>query len=101
MPVTLERNDVSWVIRLEGLVTVNSASALKELLVEWFSSGKNLELDLERAEEIDLTTLQLLWAAARDGQSKGVRVVTRASAAAIAAARDTGFAQLPGFPVAV
>ncbi|HUI81780.1 MAG TPA: STAS domain-containing protein [Bryobacteraceae bacterium] len=101
MPVTLERNDVSWLIRLEGLVTVNSASALKGLLVEWFPSGKNLELDLERAEEIDLTILQLLWAAARDGQTKGVSMVARASGAARAAAQDAGFAQLPGFPIAV
>jgi anti-sigma B factor antagonist len=99
MPVTLQRQEGSWLIRLEGQVTVTSAAELKERLLEWLAAGKNLELDLESAEEIDITILQLLWAAAREAARTGTKIVARASSAAATAARDSGFGQLPGFPV--
>jgi anti-anti-sigma regulatory factor len=99
MPVTLQRQESSWLIRLEGRITVTCAAELKELLLEWLSSGKDLELDLERAEEIDITVMQLLWAAARDSARMGGKIVARASRAAALAGREAGFTQLPGFPV--
>ena len=99
MPVTLQRQEASWLIRLEGQITVTSAAELKELLLEWLSAGKDLELDLERAEEIDITIMQLLWAAAREAARTGAKIVARASSAAAMAAATRVFAQLPGFPV--
>jgi len=99
MPVTLQRQETSWLITLEGRLTVTSAAELKEMLLEWLSSGKDLELDLERVEEIDITVLQLLWAAARDGARMGGKIVAGASPAAALAVCEAGFAQLPGFPV--
>ena len=99
MAVTLQRHESHCLIRLEGPVTVTSAAELKELLLEWLGSGKNLEFDLEQAEEIDITIQQLLWAAAREAARTGARIATHASGAAVAAVRDSGFAQLPGFPV--
>ncbi len=100
MPVILLRQEPSWLIKLEGQITVTSALQLKELLLEWVSAGTDLDLDLERAEEVDVTIMQLLWAAAREGAGAGRKIVAHASSAATAAARDSGFAQLPGFPVA-
>jgi len=95
MPVTLQRQESTWLIRLEGRITLTSAAELKELLLEWLSAGKSLELDLEPAEEIDITIMQLVWAAARTG---GKILIRRSSAAALAI-RDAGFDRLPGFPI--
>jgi len=94
MPVTLLRQETTWHLKLDNPVTVASAAELKEALVAWLSSGKDLELDLKNIEEIDLTVLQLLWAAARTGG----KIVARASDAVRRAARDAGFPGLPGFP---
>jgi anti-anti-sigma regulatory factor len=99
MPVTLQRQESTWLIRLEGRVTLTSAAELKEVLLEWLSAGKNLELDLEPAEEIDITIMQLLWAAGREAARTGVKILIHRSSAVAMAIRDAGFDQLPGFPV--
>ena len=99
MPLTIQREESRWLIRIEGQITLASAGELKELLVEWLAARKDLELDLRLVEEIDITTMQLLTAAAREAGRMGVAVGACASAAAAAAVRDAGFAQIPGFPV--
>ena len=99
MPVTLQQDESHCLIRLEGQVTLTSAADLKTLLLEGLATGKGLELDLERADEIDVTILQLLWAGAREAASQGVGIVWRASEAATAAARDAGFDRMMALPV--
>lgn len=86
-------------IGIDGQATLTSAGELKALLLEWLAAGKNLHLDLETAEDLDIPHMQLLWAAAREAVRTGVEISCRASGAAAAAARDSGFAQIPGFPV--
>jgi anti-anti-sigma regulatory factor len=98
MPVTLQRHESHCLIRLEGQVTIASAAELKTLLLEWLAAGKDLELDLEGAEEIDITIMQLLWAAEREAARTGVGVVARASSAATIAVRDAGFASATRVP---
>jgi len=98
MPVTLQRDESRWLISLEGQVTLASAAELRSLLLEWLATGKDVELDLQRAEEIDIAIMQLLWAAAREAARTGVKIVGRASSAAAIAVRDAGFAPIPGFP---
>lgn len=99
MKVALEQHEQNCLIRLEGQVTLASAVELKALLLEWLASGKSLELDLAGAEEIDITTLQLLNVAVRDAGRSGVGILVRASHAVEAAVRNAGFDQIPGFPV--
>ena len=98
MSITVVHQEPCWLIRLDGQVTLTSAPELKTLLVEWLACGKSLELDLEGVEETDITILQLLSAAVRDAGSKGTEITGRASEFFLSAARDLGFAQLPGFP---
>lgn len=100
MPVTVQRHESRWVISLEGQLSVTCAAELKILLLEWLAATKDLELDLERAEEIDITIMQLLWAAAREAAQTGRGIAGRASGAAITAVRETGFAGMPGFSFA-
>jgi len=98
MPLSLQREESRWLIRLEGQVTLSSAGELKQLLLEWLAAQKDLELDLQGVEDMDIPILQLLWAAAREAGVAGMRIAARASAAAAAAAGDAGFTQLPEFP---
>jgi anti-anti-sigma regulatory factor len=95
MPITAEHGETHWLIRLEGECTVTSAAELKSRLLEGLASGKPVRFDLASAEQIDITVLQLLWAAAQHGAA----AVTRVSDAAAVAARDAGFERFPGSAV--
>ena len=96
MPVSVAQIDSQRLILLEGRVGVACAGELKRLLLEEISSGRNLCVDLERAEEIDFSILQLLWAAEREAERRGIEMISRASEAAAGAARDAGFGAVPG-----
>jgi anti-anti-sigma regulatory factor len=95
----MERQESQWLIRVEGEFSVTSAAELKDLLLEGLASGKNLLLDLEHAEEIDITLMQLLWAAGREANRAGAAIDIRVSDAAAAAAREAGFGRFPGLSV--
>jgi len=97
MPITVQRNESHWLIGLEGQITLTSAAELKEMLLDWLATGKDVELDLERAEEIDVAIMQLLWSTARQAAGTGARIAGRASSAVAAAVRDSGFARDLGF----
>ena len=99
MPVPLEQYEFYCLIRMEGHITLACAGELRKLLLDWLATGKSLELNLERAEDIDITAMQLLWTAAREAAREGVGIVARATGAVAATVRDSGFAQAPGFPV--
>ena len=99
MSVTMQRSETDLLIRLEDAVNVTSAEELKSLLLEGLVSGRDLYLDLERVEEIDVTVMQLLWAAGCEADRKGIRMVTLVSEAASAAAREVGFERFPGTAV--
>lgn len=84
MPVTLEQNDTVSVIRLEGAVDIGSAGELKTLLVQALEpggdgAGKEVRVALAGATDLDVTAVQLLWAAER-----------KARAAAVAFALESG-----------
>jgi len=95
----MQRSETDLLIRLEDVVNVTSAEELKSLLLEGLVSGRDVHLDLERVEEIDVTVMQLLWASGREADRKGTRMVTRVSEAAAAAARELGFERFPGSAV--
>jgi len=99
MPVTQVQEEPHWQIRLEGQVNLASATELKTLLLDWLASGKDLALDLERVEEMDITILQLLWAAGREAAGRGAGMVGRLSEAAAMTARDAGFSPMPGLGI--
>ena len=96
MPLTVDRNGTHWLICMEGEVNITSAAQLKDVLLQALASAQELELDLERAGEIDVTVLQLVWAAGREAARAGSGFVSRASHAAASVARDLGFDGFPG-----
>ena len=93
--LSVDRNESCWLIRLEGDIGVAVAAELQTLLIEGIASGKELWLDLERAGRIDITVLQLVWAAARE-RGNGRGIVQRLSDQADGIARDAGFPAFPG-----
>ena len=96
MSVTVEVLEGNSLIRLEGECTLASAVELKRALLEGLASGRDLRLDLERAEGIDIAVLQLLWAAGRVAERAGAGIAVLLPEAAGAVAREAGFERLPG-----
>jgi len=94
VPLTVEQSETGRLIRVEGDFTVTSASELKSLLLEGLE--KHLEVDLTCAQEIDVSLLQLLFAAAREPVHQARGIVSGVSEAAASAARDAGFVEFPG-----
>jgi ABC-type transporter Mla MlaB component len=92
----LECDETQWTLRLDGDCSLASAAELKTLLLEGLASGSELRVDLKGMEEIDITVLQLLWAAqcaaARDQRGFVSRVPDRVAALA----RNAGFDDFPG-----
>ena len=72
MPVTLEQKDTLPLIHLEGVIDIGCAAELKERLIEKLKSGSAVYVSLESATGLDVTAVQLLWAAAREAQRVGV-----------------------------
>ena len=72
MPVTLDQKDALTIIQLEGAIDVGCAAELKELLMEKLKTGSAVYVALESATGLDITAVQLLWAAAREAQRVGV-----------------------------
>jgi ABC-type transporter Mla MlaB component len=99
MAIATEELESHWRIRLAGQMGLPSAAELRDGLRAWLAAGRDLEWDLEEVEEIDIAILQLLWVAEREARRTGVKVTCRASAAAIAAAREAGFVPMAGFPL--
>ena len=96
MPLILERHESHSLIRLEGEFTATSAAELKTILIEGLAAGKDLRLNFERQREVDITVMQLLWAAGSEAARSGVSIQILASDAIGSAARNAGFEALPG-----
>lgn len=59
-------------IRLEGEIGIADAARLKEVLLEALRPGAGARIALETASSLDVTAVQLLWAAERAAQAAGV-----------------------------
>lgn len=94
MPVTLEQSEKSNVIRLDGAIDIALAAELKKLLLQALGSGREVSVALDGATELDVTAVQLLWAARRQAQVSGVSLALtgKAQEQVTSALRQAGFA---------
>jgi anti-anti-sigma regulatory factor len=99
MGIARKEQEHQWSVRLDGDLSLGCAAELKDKLLEWLASGKNLELDLGSAESIDISILQLLYASGSEALMRGVRIYGKASRTVKTAAQAAGFEQVPGFPL--
>jgi anti-anti-sigma factor len=74
LPITLEDLEFGCVVRLRGVIDIGLASELKETLIQALDSGRELRIDLGEVTEVDVTALQLLWAADQAAHQSGARL---------------------------
>jgi anti-anti-sigma regulatory factor len=81
---------------LEGEFNIASAVELKQALLQGLAAGMDLHLDLEQLANIEITAMQLFWAAGKEAARTGVNFVVPVTEAAGRAAREAGFEPFPG-----
>lgn len=87
------------VIRLAGDQTMSAAAGLKAVLVRALDADSTgVCVDLDEALEMDITTLQLLWAAERAAAQRNQGFMSRPNASQRALASAAGFERFPGEP---
>lgn len=74
MPIEAEQNAQLNTIRLEGPIDIAAAAELKKALAEAIERGGALQLSLENVSCMDVTAVQLLWAAGRAARRAGVEI---------------------------
>ena len=75
MPVTIEKRAEGSLVRLDGDAGISAALELKGVLIEALASGPELKVDLSGVTALDITTLQLLWAAERAAAKAGTKLL--------------------------
>lgn len=94
MPILVEKSDAANALRLEGEVDIASAADLKAQLVEMLDAGKEIRVDLQRTSELDVTAIQLLYAAQRDATHSGLQFIFEHTPQHLAAAMaDAGLSK--------
>jgi anti-anti-sigma regulatory factor len=71
--VTLEESEALSLIRLQGAIDIGCAAELKKLLLQALGSGREVRVAQQGATDLDVTAVQLLWAAAREAKGAGVK----------------------------
>ena len=72
MSITSAVNETQCVINLQANVDISDAADLKQALLDALLSHKKLCLDLTGVTDMDITAVQLLWAAARESRREGI-----------------------------
>jgi hypothetical protein len=72
MGVALEQGEYSSTIRLEGAIGIASSAELKRLLLQALELSADVRISVEDAIDLDVTAMQLLWAAKRMAGASGV-----------------------------
>lgn len=75
--IEIDKEEAEHRVRLvaAGELTIREAGAFKESLGEALDRFADVELSLERINEVDITGLQLLCAVHKEAQATGKRVV--------------------------
>lgn len=71
VPIALEQDTQSSTIRLEGAVDIGGAVDLKEALLRVLATSGDVRVVLDEATDLDVTAMQLLWAAQRTARESG------------------------------
>lgn len=69
----MNTNEEVEMLQWEGSLDISRARHCKESLLEAFDSFQNITVDLTLVEEIDIPIIQLLYAAHKEAQSRGIR----------------------------
>ncbi len=97
MSIAYVQCDESVSINLEGMVGIACAAELKTFLLDALSSCKPVRVSVDQCTDIEVTVYQLLWAAAREAKSQGIRfaLANPAPHSILASLKDVGFENFP------
>lgn len=97
MPVTLEQSEALSLIRLEGAVGIGDAAELKKLLIHALTPGNEVCVSLGGALDLDVTAIELLWAAKCEAEKSGVAFTFAGPVPVelLATLEDAGFEKFP------
>jgi anti-anti-sigma regulatory factor len=97
MPIIVDRNTELSRIRLDGDLDITGAAELKQALLDAVASGRKNCISLASATGLDITTLQLLWAAEREATVTGAVLVLEGPVpeGLRATLREAGFDRFP------
>lgn len=97
MPVTFDRVAEPGLIRLEGEVDISQAEDLKRILLEALTAGRATRIAMETVTSVDITAVQLLWAAEREGKASGMQLTLdeKIPEALRTLLREAGFDRVP------
>ena len=100
MAIALDGSESANVVVLEGTVDISSAAELKTALLQALDSGREVRIALDKASYLDLTAVQLLWAAEQQARRTGVafRISGQIPDLVSTALAEAGF---PSFPASV
>jgi anti-anti-sigma factor len=90
--ITLEQTESLSVIHLEGAIDIASAAELKEALLKALEGGGEVRVSLDKLTGLDVTAVELLWAAGREAKKAGAAfsLVGQAPGEVLAALADAG-----------
>lgn len=80
--VALHCGDASSLLRLSGAIDICSAAELQAALVKALEAGSSIRVSIQDGCDLDVTAIQLLWAARRDAAKRGIEFVTDVQAPA-------------------
>lgn len=98
MSLTLHESETASLVRMEGAVDISSAAELKDQLLQALGSGREVHLSLAAVTALDVTAVQLLWAAERNARTSGVAfsLDDQVPEPVSAALKSAGFNEFPG-----
>lgn len=93
MAIAFRQDETENVVALDGAIDISSAAELKAALLEALGSGSKTSVSLEAGTYMDVTAVQLLWAAAEQARRSGgsFEVSGQVPAAVASALADAGF----------
>lgn len=86
-----------FLIRLEGDIDISCSNELKQMLTDALFDRKDLQLDVALVTDLDITAIQLFWAAAREAEKTGASIVVAGQVPGniSCAIREAGFDRFP------
>jgi anti-anti-sigma factor len=75
MRLTVDKSGKKGVLKLKGMLTISQADDLKNALIKAFKKVTELEVDLKKVDEIDISCLQLLCSAHKTAVKSRKRLV--------------------------
>jgi anti-anti-sigma factor len=93
MGIALEESDAGTKVTLAGTVDIACAAEFKRLLMRALSSSLAVHVSLSQATYLDVTAVQLLWAAEHHAQRLGKQftIGDQSSATVLDLLADSGF----------